>query len=335
VKLIIQVPCKNEVDNLEQTIRELPRQLSGVEEIEVLVVDDGSTDGTSRKAVELGVDHVLKFSVNRGLAKTFVTGIRFARTLGADIIVNTDGDNQYKASCIKDLIGPILEGRSGMVVGARNINSIPHFSGIKKTLQHIGSWFIGFIAGYKIPDAPCGFRAISNSTALKITVFSKYTYTLETLVQAPSKGIKVDFVPIDMNPKSRESRLMTSMWYYLMGNARSLAVMIFLYKPVWIGIVTTVLGLLCLTAGGFSFFMLPLLFSAITLTGVGLMLGGWLLTFVINLFIAERAQMEETFLNIKSEMTPVEHAKRLGASAYYKKGQNLFHVQGLRQELRA
>jgi glycosyltransferase involved in cell wall biosynthesis len=199
--------------------------------VEWLVVDDGSSDRTCEVARELGVDHVVRHTRNRGLAAAFLTGLDAALRAGADVIVNTDADNQYDATGIPDLVAPVLDGRADLVVGERPIESIPEFSGMKKRLQRLGSWVVRKFSGTEIADAASGFRAFSRDTAMRMQVFGRYTYTLETLVQAGSEGLHVMSVPVQVNPQTRESRLVRSTRQYVMRSAQTIIRSFALYRP--------------------------------------------------------------------------------------------------------
>jgi glycosyltransferase involved in cell wall biosynthesis len=231
VKLIIQVPCYNEEGSLGVALSALPRHVDGFDKVEWLIIDDGSKDGTVRVAQEYGVDHIVRFTRNQGLAAAFLAGLDAGLAAGADVIVNTDADNQYDASSIPDLVRPILEGRADLVVGARPIQTIGHFSSTKKLLQKVGSWVVRVASNTQVPDAPSGFRAMSRRAAMQLNVFSEYTYTLETLIQAGQKRMAVTSVPIQVNADLRPSRLVRSIPSYV---ARSMLVIgrIFItYKP--------------------------------------------------------------------------------------------------------
>jgi glycosyltransferase involved in cell wall biosynthesis len=219
MKLIIQIPCYNEERTLPQVIHDLPRELPGVDKIEYLVIDDGSSDKTVEVAHHSGVHHVLSLGSNRGYGVAFLMGIRKCVDLGADIIVNTDGDNQYKGDYVKDLILPILKQGADIVIGTRPIEKMEDFSWIKKKLQRMGSRVARHFSGTDIPDATSGFRAYSTDAAMKLHILSHYSHSLETIIQAGHMNMRIVHVPIEVNPKTRESRLMTSMWQYIWNSA--------------------------------------------------------------------------------------------------------------------
>jgi len=232
MKLIIQIPCYNERETLAETLNDLPRQIEGVDAIETLVIDDGSTDGTNQHARELGVNHVVRFSRNRGLAKGFMAGIDACLRLGADVIVNTDADNQYCGADIPKLIRPILDGTADMVIGDRQVDTVQHFSTTKKKLQKFGSWVVRQASGTTVPDATSGFRAVSREAALRMFVTSEFTYTLETLIQAGHAHLAVTAVPIRTNPKTRDSRLFRSIGQYLRRSASTIIRIYTMYRPL-------------------------------------------------------------------------------------------------------
>ena len=231
-KLIIQIPCFNEEEALPVTFKELPRELPGVSEIEWLIIDDGSTDRTVEVARELGVDHVVRLIRHQGLAKGFMAGIRACVELGADIIVNTDADNQYNAEDIPKLIQPILDGKAEIVIGARPIKEIKHFSPLKKLFQKWGSWMVRKVSHTDIQDAPSGFRAMSREAAMQMHVFSEYTYTIETIIQAGQKGMAIVSVPIRTNEFLRESRLISSIPTYLSHSINTIMRIFMTYQPL-------------------------------------------------------------------------------------------------------
>ncbi len=214
-KLIIQIPCYNEAATLPVTLASLPRELSGIDEIEWLVIDDGSQDGTDSVARQHGVDHVIRLPRNQGLSRAFVTGLEASLAAGADIIVNTDADNQYRSSDIPRLVAPILAGEAEIVIGERPIGDTAHFSPAKKLLQRMGSWVVRRVSGTAVRDAPSGFRAMSRQAAMQLHVFNDYSYTLETIIQAGRKGMAVVSVPIGTNEELRPSRLFSSLPDYI------------------------------------------------------------------------------------------------------------------------
>jgi glycosyltransferase involved in cell wall biosynthesis len=218
MKLLIQIPCLNEEDQLPVSIGALPRQVAGFDTVEWLIIDDGSTDRTLDVAKELGVDHIVKLTNNKGLAFAFQAGLDACLKLGADVVVNTDADNQYSAKDIPDLVAPIVAGEADMVVGDRNVMAIEHFSLVKKRLQKLGSWVVRHASGTTVPDATSGFRAYNREAALGLTVVSRFTYTLESLIQAGKSLVAVDHVVVDTNEQMRESRLFGSMWGYVRRN---------------------------------------------------------------------------------------------------------------------
>ncbi len=251
MKLVIQIPCFNEAENLPQTVAALPRELDGFDAVELLVIDDGSTDNTAEVARGLGIEHLISFSENRGLAKAFMAGIDAAIALGADVIVNTDADNQYDASCIPALVQPILRGEADMVIGDRQVNSIDEFSATKKRLQRFGSWVVRLASQADIPDATSGFRALSRQAALGLFVTSDFTYTLETIIQAGAANLRLAAVPVKTNPATRPSRLFGSMWTYVKRSAVTIMRIYTMYNPLrTFLVVALVLFLAGLFAGG-------------------------------------------------------------------------------------
>ena len=231
-KLIIQIPCFNEEETLPITLAELPREVPGFDVVEWLVIDDGSTDDTIAVALANGVDHIVRMKRNSGLAKVFMAGLDGCLQRGADVIVNTDADNQYCAADIPALTGPVVAGRADIVVGARPINDIAHFSPIKKFLQRLGSWAVRVASKTDIPDAPSGFRAISRDAALRLNVLSEYTYTIETIIQAGRAGMAIESVPIRVNGDLRPSRLVKSIGSYVRRSLVTIARIFMTYKPL-------------------------------------------------------------------------------------------------------
>jgi glycosyltransferase involved in cell wall biosynthesis len=232
MKLIIQIPCLDEEETLPVTLRDLPREVDGFESVEWLVIDDGSTDRTIEVAREHGVDHIVRLTNNKGLASGFQAGLDACLKLGADVIVNTDADNQYYGPDIAKLVVPIVEGNADMVVGDRQVMTIDHFSPAKKSLQRLGSWVVRRASNTDVPDTTSGFRAYNREAALALQVVSKFTYTLETIIQAGKMTVAVDHVPVRTNEKLRESRLFPSMWTYIRRNGLSIFRIYSMYEPL-------------------------------------------------------------------------------------------------------
>jgi glycosyltransferase involved in cell wall biosynthesis len=231
MKLIVQIPCLNEASTLPATLAEIPRVVEGFDAVEILVIDDGSTDDTAEVALRHGVDHVRRFSRSRGLAATFKTGLETALALGADVIVNTDGDNQYAGADIPRLVAPIVRGEADMVIGDRRVKEVNHFSFTKKRLQTLGSWVVRQVSGTKVPDTTSGFRAFSREAALRMNLVSDYTYTLETIIQAGKKRLAVAQVPIEAR-ETRPSRLIRSNWDYVKRSAATIVRIYAMYEPL-------------------------------------------------------------------------------------------------------
>ena len=247
MKLIIQIPCFNEEQTLPQTVADLPKKIEGIDTIEYLIIDDGSTDKTVEIAKKIGVHHVVSFRRNRGLAKGFMAGIDACLRLNADIIVNTDADNQYCGADIERLVEPILKQRADIAIGERPIDETEHFSKKKKKFQHFGSFVVRVASGTDVPDAPSGFRAYTREAALRLNVVNEYTYTLETIIQAGHNRAAIESVRIRTNPETRKSRLFKSIWAYIRRSASVIIRSFMMYKPLKffgaIGLVLFVAGL--------------------------------------------------------------------------------------------
>lgn len=306
-KVIIQIPCYNEEATLGLTLSQLPRKLSGVDRVEWLIVNDGSTDRTVEVAQTNGVDHIVNFTHNHGLAKVFMAGIEACLKAGADIIVNTDADNQYCADDIPKLIEPILSGRAEIVIGARPIQQIKHFSPTKKFLQKLGSWAVRVASHTNVPDAPSGFRAMSREAAMRLNVFNEYTYTLETIIQAGQKGMAITSVPIRTNSYLRPSRLVKSIPAYVRHSIFTIIRIFMTYKPLRffaiLGSVPFIFGfLLCvrwlvLYLGGTSRAHVPSLILAAILILIGFQL--WIFGLIADLMAVNRTMLEDIQLRLR------------------------------------
>jgi len=248
MKLIIQIPCLNEAETLEIALNDLPKHIDGIDEIEYLIINDGSTDNTVEVAKNWGVHYVVNFKQNKGLAKGFMAGLDACLRNGADIIVNTDADNQYCGADIEKIVRPILDGKADIVIGERPIDDTEHFSPLKKKLQHIGSWTVRVASKSDIPDAPSGFRAYSREAAMRLNVVNQYTYTLETIVQAGHEKFAMTSVPIRTNAELRESRLFSSMFGYIKKSMVTIVRSFMMYKPLrffgGIGAVLFIIGMI-------------------------------------------------------------------------------------------
>lgn len=307
MKLIIQIPCYNEAETLPATVAQLPRQIDGIDEVEFLVIDDGSSDETAAAAEACGVDHVLRMPHHAGLAAVFAAGLDACLRLGADFIVNTDADNQYHAGDIPKLIEPILAGRAELVIGVRPIQDIEHFSPAKKLMQRLGSWVVRMVSDTDVPDAPSGFRAISRAAALRLNVFNSYTYTLETIIQAGRKGIPITSVPIRTNPYLRPSRLMRSTVGYVVRSLVTIGRIFMVYKPArffaYLGTIPFSLGFLLGMRWIVLYFDDPTRgrVPSLILAAIMLLMGFqvWVLGLVADLLNVNRTLLEELQLSAR------------------------------------
>jgi glycosyltransferase involved in cell wall biosynthesis len=318
MRLIIQVPCYNEEHTLPATLAGIPACIPGVDVIETLVLDDGSSDGTVAVARQLGVHHIVSLPGHKGLAVAFQAGLNACLQRGADIIVNTDGDNQYPQADIPRLIAPILHNAADIVIGDRQVHKVAHFSPLKRRLQQWGSWVVRMVSGVHAPDATSGFRAYSREAALRLSLLTRYTYTLETIIQAGKKGLRVTYIPIEVNEPRRASRLVKSNWSYVTRSAGTIIRLYVFYEPLrtfcWLSLPFILAGLLALLRFGYFY---------VAEQGVGhvqsLVVGGTLLTggfllvglgVVADLIAANRALIEDLSYRIKRlESTPGDSSK--------------------------
>ncbi|MCU0286142.1 MAG: glycosyltransferase family 2 protein [Acidobacteria bacterium] len=320
MKLVIQICCYNEEESLPETLKALPKKLAGVDEIEILIIDDGSIDRTVKVAEANGVNHIISFKKNQGLARSFMAGLHASLKLGADIIVNTDADNQYNADDIPRLIQPILDGKADMVIGARPISRIKHFSPVKKILQKIGSWLVRKASRTNVLDAPSGYRAISRNSALKLNVFNAFTYTHETIIQAGQKNMVVVSIPIRVNEHAskRPSRLFKNTFSYIMRSVIAILRMVVVYRPFRFFLS---LGLIFFLAG--AFFGLRYLYFWLTGGGIGhvqsVILGGVLIgisfqmvlvAFLADLLGVNRKLLEEIQYRLRKQELKTETIER-------------------------
>ena len=309
VKLVVQIPCYNEEETIAQTLGDIPRAIPGIDEVEVLIINDGSTDDTVKAALAAGADHVIGFAGNKGLAAAFAAGLEAAVGLGADIIVNTAADNQYKGECIPGLVAPIRDGEADIVVGVRPIDEIADFSWAKKKLQKLGSWVVRQVSGTKVSDATSGFRAYSRDAAQRLTVISGFTYTHETLIQAGRSNMIVGEVPIEVNAVSRPSRLFKSIPEYLRRSLGTILRIYALYEPLafftWAGAV--LLTIAAIIGSRFLYFFLvgngaghiqSLIFASV-LAMMGFQM--WVLGIVADLVAANRKLVQEALYRLKRD----------------------------------
>jgi len=309
MKVIIQIPCFNEEKTLPQTLADLPKSIKGIDEIEILVVNDGSSDRTTEVARENGVGHIVSFRKHRGLAAAFSEGLNKALSLGADIIVNTDADNQYQARFIPDLVDPILRHEADIVIGCRPIKKMKDFSLLKKFLHLIGNRVVRRFTGLNISDATSGFRAYSREAALKLNIISEFTYTIESIIQASAKRIAIKTIPVEVNPKLRKSRLFSSMPQYITNSINTILRIYFMYKPLslfsWLGGLLLIFSLALLLRYLYFFFQGSGTghVQSVILAAAFLIIGSFviLLGILANLMISSRILQEETLYRIKKE----------------------------------
>lgn len=310
MKLIIQIPCFNEQETLHIALAALPREVEGFDTVEWLVINDGSSDETFRVASENGVDHIVNFSKNQGLAKAFMAGVSECLAQGADVIVNTDADNQYEADDIPKLVTPVLEGKADYVIGARPISKTEHFSSTKKLLQKLGSWVVRVASGTDIPDAPSGFRAMSRECAAQLNVYNDYTYTLETIIQGGRKGMAITSVPIRTNEDLRPSRLLSSIPNYIKKSIFTILRIFVVYQPFkfFMTIALSVFSVGFLLGLRFLYFYftgegdghIQSVILASILMAIGFQTG--LIAFIADLLSVNRTLLEE--LRAKSNIKP-------------------------------
>ena len=307
MKLIVQIPCFDEQATLPETIADIPRTIPGIDRVEVLVVDDGSRDGTAEAARRAGADHVVRHPRNRGLGRAFQTGLQASLRLGADLIVNTDADHQYPGSAIPALVRPILEGRADLVVGDRQTQQVPHFSPAKRLLQRLGSAFVRRLSGTNVPDAVSGFRAVSRSAARRINIVSSFSYTIEMLIQAGKERMAVVSVPVAVNPQTRPSRLFRSVPQFLAQSLVTALRTYTMYKPLRVFSIVGAL-LLFLGAAPVARFLVFYLrgeggghVQSLILGGVLVVLGAvaWLIGVVADLIAVNRTLLENVLERLR------------------------------------
>lgn len=307
MKLIIQIPCLNEEATLPSVLESMPTQIDGIDEIEILVIDDGSTDRTVEVARSYGVTHFVHHTRNMGLARSFRDGVDYALKHGADIVVNTDGDNQYPQSSIGDLVQPILRGRADIVIGDRQTKTIAHFSGFKKVMQRVGSSVVNFAAETDLPDAASGFRAYTRESLIRLNIVTQFSYCMETIIQAGNKRLRIDSIPITTNPKTRESRLFTSNFQHMRKSAQAIMRSYIMFKPHTVfvtagliflaaGLVPVVRFLIMTWTGGDSQYIQSLIFGSTMLLGAAL---SFSLLIISDLLRTNRTLLEDTLQRVK------------------------------------
>ena len=315
-KLIIQIPCLNEAATLPATLHDLPRSIPGIDVVEVLVIDDGSSDDTAKVARALGVEHLVSYSRTRGLAAAFMVGIDSSLKLGADFIVNTDGDNQYVGQDIPALVAPLLKGEADIVIGDRNVQTLQHLSASRKFLQRLGSWVVRQVSNTRVPDTTSGFRAYTREAALRMTVVSEFSYTLESIIQAGKKRMAIAHVPIRTNPHTRPSRLFRSVWFYLNQSGSTIVRIYMMHEPFKVltfasllilsaGLATSVRFLYFYFTGGGAGHVQSLVLSAVLLiVGFQVMLMG----LVADVIAANRKLIEDLLYRVRTLELPASRS---------------------------
>ncbi len=314
MKLIIQIPCLNEAETLPATLAELPRSIPGIEVIEVLVVDDGSRDGTADVAMAAGVDHVVRLRRNKGLAAAFAAGIDASLKRGADFIVNTDADNQYPGQQIAALLEPLLKGEADIVIGDRNIASVQHMSWRKRQLQRLGSWVVRQVSSTSVPDTTSGFRAYTRDAALRMTIVSEFSYTLESIIQAGKKRMAIAHVTIETNPRTRKSRLFDSIFSYIKRSAATIVRIYAMYEPLkiftYVGVTIIAVGLLISSRFVYTFLTERLTWArhiqSLLVAGVVVIIGVQVLLIglLADLISANRKLLEDLLYRVRSLELP-------------------------------
>lgn len=308
MKLVVQIPCLNEEQTLPLVLQSIPKQIDGIDSIDVLIIDDGSTDRTIEVAKEHGVKHFVRHAANMGLARSFNDGINYALSIGADIVVNTDGDNQYPQEKIADLVQPILRGEAEIVIADRQTDKIAHFSPMKKFFQRLGSNLVNIAAGTNLPDAPSGFRAYSKYSLLRLNTTTKFSYTMETIIQAGNKNLAITSIPVTTNPKLRESRLFNNIWQHMYKSSMAIIRSYIMYRPYLIFAFT---GLLFFALGLIPFIRFMYFFFIGQSDGhiQSLVVGGTLMTaafisfalaIITDLIRINRAMLEDALERIKT-----------------------------------